>query len=314
MYSSPSGSMRKKGPESEAIVAGYRPQQQDVHTRRDEAIIQLSSRSSTGGRNRSVESVLIFARRTSETHCRLRRLRRDRRRVPRLAGLVRRQHSEAAAAAIAGGPQFRIVSPATSAASITCMSCSSRPTASATTQISWMLMSRRSGMRPRSNRSTRSCSNRARTGATCRTGSCSSSAPTARPRRWRVCDRRDSTSELAHARDLLSMPSPQIKALVQQDPLGLLTMLRERMSREKSMVAFDPTQEGYVSQDGRSRLVVVKPRGAAVRHRLLQAAVSAIVGGGTSGPRRASAPPIPIRRRSLSARPAPTACRSRPSS
>ena len=68
--------------------------------------------------------------------------------------------------------------------------------------------------------------------------------------------------ELAHARELLSVPSPQVKALVQQDPLGLLTMLRDRMSREKGIVTFDPTQEGYVSQDGRSRLVVAKPRGA----------------------------------------------------
>jgi predicted RND superfamily exporter protein len=67
--------------------------------------------------------------------------------------------------------------------------------------------------------------------------------------------------EIAHARDLLSMPSSQIKALVQQDPLGLLTMLRDRMSREKGFVSFDPTQEGYVSQDGRSRLVMVKPKG-----------------------------------------------------
>jgi predicted exporter len=67
--------------------------------------------------------------------------------------------------------------------------------------------------------------------------------------------------EIAHARDLLSMPSAQMKALVQQDPLGLLTMLRDRMSREKGFVSFDPTQEGYVSPDGRSRLVVVKPNG-----------------------------------------------------
>src|SRR5229473_5083692 len=66
--------------------------------------------------------------------------------------------------------------------------------------------------------------------------------------------------EIAHARDLLSVPSPQIKALVQQDPLGLLTILRDRMGREKGFVSFDPTQEGYVSRDGRSRLVVVKPK------------------------------------------------------
>src|SRR6202158_6339484 len=67
--------------------------------------------------------------------------------------------------------------------------------------------------------------------------------------------------EIAHARDPLSVPSPQIKALVQQDPLGLLTMLRDRMGREKGCVACDPAQEGYISSDGHSRLLVVKPKG-----------------------------------------------------
>ena len=67
--------------------------------------------------------------------------------------------------------------------------------------------------------------------------------------------------EIVHARDSLSIPSPQIKALVQQDPLGLLTMLRDRMGRGKGFVSFDPTEAGYVSGDGRSRLVLVKPNG-----------------------------------------------------
>ncbi len=68
--------------------------------------------------------------------------------------------------------------------------------------------------------------------------------------------------ELAHARDLLQMPSSDVKAMVQQDPLGMLTLLRNRFAKQKGFVAFDPTQAGYVSPDGRSRLVIVKPRGA----------------------------------------------------
>src|SRR5207244_13629937 len=68
--------------------------------------------------------------------------------------------------------------------------------------------------------------------------------------------------ELAHARDLLQTPSSDVKTFVQQDPLGLLTLLRNRFARQKGFVAFDPTQEGYVSPDGRSRLVIVKPAGA----------------------------------------------------
>ena len=67
--------------------------------------------------------------------------------------------------------------------------------------------------------------------------------------------------EIVHARDLLSMPSADVKTLVRQDPLGLLAMLRDRLSREKGFVSFDPAQDGYVSQDGRSRLVIVKPKG-----------------------------------------------------
>ena len=69
------------------------------------------------------------------------------------------------------------------------------------------------------------------------------------------------TNEVVHSRELLSMPSVQIKAMVRQDPLGLLTMLRDQVGREKGLVAFDPGQEGYVSSDGRSRLVMVKPKG-----------------------------------------------------
>jgi len=67
--------------------------------------------------------------------------------------------------------------------------------------------------------------------------------------------------EIAHARDLLSMPSADIKALVRQDPLGLLTMLRDRVGKEKGFISFDPTQDGYVAPDGRSRLIIVKPKG-----------------------------------------------------
>jgi predicted RND superfamily exporter protein len=68
--------------------------------------------------------------------------------------------------------------------------------------------------------------------------------------------------EIAHARDLLSVPSSDVKALVQQDPVGLLGLLRDRLGRQPGLAAFDPTQAGYVSADGRSRLVIVKPAGA----------------------------------------------------
>jgi predicted RND superfamily exporter protein len=65
--------------------------------------------------------------------------------------------------------------------------------------------------------------------------------------------------ELTQARGLLAVSSPQVKAYVQQDPLGLLGLLRDRLGRGRSLVEFDPTQKGYVSRDGRSRLVMAQP-------------------------------------------------------
>lgn len=66
-------------------------------------------------------------------------------------------------------------------------------------------------------------------------------------------------SEIGRARGMLAMASPDVKAYIQQDPLGLLRLLRERMARGRSLVSFDPTQTGYVSPDGKSRLVIAKP-------------------------------------------------------
>lgn len=66
-------------------------------------------------------------------------------------------------------------------------------------------------------------------------------------------------AELARSRSLLTVSSPEVKAYVQQDPLGLLSLLRDRLGRGRALVDFDPTQKGYVSRDGRSRLVIAKP-------------------------------------------------------
>lgn len=64
---------------------------------------------------------------------------------------------------------------------------------------------------------------------------------------------------LAQSRGLLSASTPTVKAYVQQDPLGLLPMLRDRLAGGRALVDFDPTQTGYVSRDGRARLVMAKP-------------------------------------------------------
>ncbi len=65
--------------------------------------------------------------------------------------------------------------------------------------------------------------------------------------------------QLAESRSLLAVSSPQVKAYVQQDPLGVLGLLRDRLARGLGLVEFDPTRRGYVSRDGRSRLVLAKP-------------------------------------------------------
>ena len=63
---------------------------------------------------------------------------------------------------------------------------------------------------------------------------------------------------IAETRELLAVPSPEIAALVRQDPLGLLTLLREHLGSagEGATGAMD---EGYVSADGRQRLVIARP-------------------------------------------------------
>ena len=65
--------------------------------------------------------------------------------------------------------------------------------------------------------------------------------------------------EIAESRGLLAVSSPDVKNYVQRDPLGLLPLLRDRLGRGRALVDFDPTQTGYVSRDGRARLVMAKP-------------------------------------------------------
>jgi predicted RND superfamily exporter protein len=64
---------------------------------------------------------------------------------------------------------------------------------------------------------------------------------------------------LDESRTLLALPSGDLKRLVQQDPLGLSRLLRQRLSAGLTLPA-DPTQEGLVSGDGRRRLIVIEPR------------------------------------------------------
>lgn len=66
---------------------------------------------------------------------------------------------------------------------------------------------------------------------------------------------------LDRSRDLLATPSPEIRGLVQSDPLGLLSLLRDHFSSDRALSGFTIGQRGYVSSDGRSRLVMATPTG-----------------------------------------------------
>lgn len=64
---------------------------------------------------------------------------------------------------------------------------------------------------------------------------------------------------VAARRDLLTLPSPEIAELVRQDPLGLFDLLRARLGDAQAGVNLGVTEGGYVTADGRSRLVIARP-------------------------------------------------------
>jgi predicted RND superfamily exporter protein len=75
-------------------------------------------------------------------------------------------------------------------------------------------------------------------------------------------DRFDPARMPAHVqgtRELLSLPSPEITQMVRQDPLGLFQLLRDQMQGAAAAFSIDPSRHGYVTKDGRSRLVLAKP-------------------------------------------------------
>jgi uncharacterized protein len=69
----------------------------------------------------------------------------------------------------------------------------------------------------------------------------------------------DMRGDLSLARERLRLPSTAVKELVRQDPFNYLGLLRERLSAANAFVRIDPAAEGYVSKDGRARLVIATP-------------------------------------------------------
>jgi uncharacterized protein len=66
---------------------------------------------------------------------------------------------------------------------------------------------------------------------------------------------------LLRSRDLLATPSPEVRQLVQDDPLGLFGLVRDHFASDRAFASLDVRRRGYVSADGRSRLVIATPSG-----------------------------------------------------
>lgn len=64
---------------------------------------------------------------------------------------------------------------------------------------------------------------------------------------------------LAASRELLSLPSADIAALVRADPLGFNELLRQQMGGPQPILPMAAALDGYLSADGRRRLIVARP-------------------------------------------------------
>jgi len=65
-------------------------------------------------------------------------------------------------------------------------------------------------------------------------------------------------SALAGTRELLAIPSPEIAALVREDPFRLHELLQQQLG-EQSGLRLGVSTRGYISDDGQRRLVIARP-------------------------------------------------------
>jgi len=64
---------------------------------------------------------------------------------------------------------------------------------------------------------------------------------------------------LLRSREALAIPGTSARERIQRDPLGLVVDLLSRFAGDKGFSQFDAAADGYLSSDGRSRLVIAKP-------------------------------------------------------
>ncbi|HJZ77486.1 MAG TPA: MMPL family transporter [Vicinamibacterales bacterium] len=65
---------------------------------------------------------------------------------------------------------------------------------------------------------------------------------------------------IAARRDLLTVPSAEVAQLVRQDPLGLFDLMRDALGGAQAGLNIGASAEGYVTADGRSRLLIARPK------------------------------------------------------
>ena len=65
--------------------------------------------------------------------------------------------------------------------------------------------------------------------------------------------------QLLATRELLALPSADMTALVQRDPLGLFLLVRDRLASTASGLQITSTSGAYATADGHSRLILARP-------------------------------------------------------
>ncbi|MEO8483489.1 MAG: MMPL family transporter [Acidobacteriota bacterium] len=66
-------------------------------------------------------------------------------------------------------------------------------------------------------------------------------------------------ADLLRARDRISLAPEAMGQLVQQDPLDLIGLVRAHLTEQAIPLTFNASEDGYLSPDGRARLVIARP-------------------------------------------------------
>jgi predicted RND superfamily exporter protein len=64
---------------------------------------------------------------------------------------------------------------------------------------------------------------------------------------------------VAESRELLAVPSAEVAALVREDPVGLLTLLRGTLGNSTALPTLATGRDGYVTADSSRRLILARP-------------------------------------------------------